>query len=245
MNFFYAVNATPKPVQSQQSYVPRIVQTGLISSYDPAYSVCWPQSGSTLYDIVGNNDITLYGGLDQNYNTSGWFDLDGVVEYGRGPSFNYSTNKFSYGIWVKKDDNNGVQVVGGFGYVTNLEGLYIYQAAARYYARLEDTAAKAVQAINPINVVDLNKWLYLFVTWDGSDIVLRVFDGNGIITNATATSTNTQVNLTNNPLSVNMVMSEQGYYMDGQIGEFHFYDDVLTLQQIETNYNQTKARYGY
>ena len=59
---------------------PNIVTSGLVLSLDAANTKSYPGSGTTWFDISGNNNhFTLFN--SPTYNSLGYFELDGTNDY--------------------------------------------------------------------------------------------------------------------------------------------------------------------
>jgi hypothetical protein len=81
---------------------PPIVTSGLVLNLDAGNTKSYPRSGTTWFDISGNNNhFTLFN--SPFYNTSGYFILDGVDDYIRSTNtLNLSnTNVITVDFWLK------------------------------------------------------------------------------------------------------------------------------------------------
>lgn len=86
-----------------------------------------------------------------------------------------------------------------------------------------------------------NTWYYLTLTFDGSKYLIYV---NGVLYSTTSgVDANASVikNLTN--LKVGS-RDTYNFYFYGKIGELYFYSDRLTEEEILSNFNATKSRFG-
>jgi len=77
-----------------------INEPGLVIHLDSSNKSSYPGSGTTWYDISGNNNnATLVNGPSYNASNKGIFVFDGIDDYATIPSISYDRNKFSVFTW--------------------------------------------------------------------------------------------------------------------------------------------------
>lgn len=77
-------------------YNPKIVTSGLVLLLDAANVKSYPGSGSTWFDLSGNNNnMTLFGTPTFSTANAGVLQFNGTNQYGTVTALNYSTTTFS------------------------------------------------------------------------------------------------------------------------------------------------------
>ena len=147
-------------------------------------------------------------------------DFDGVDDY-LDIGSDCPTGNFSVSSWVKK--------TGGGGWYA------IFSASTQIWFGLNDNGRILAHVGGPTlsttGVVDINKWHYLTLTWDGTTSIIYV-DGVQVVTSTG----------TNNPAAteydIGRTSSSNNNYFDGLITEVGLYDRALTSLEVASLYNQ-------
>jgi hypothetical protein len=231
--------------------VPSIITDNLYLKLDASNYI----SGVWL-DETGNNNNGTINGANWLPNDGGVFNFDGVNDTISIPhNINLSLSTIiqkTLQIWVKFDRagtgaNRRIlfsKLSSGFGFDGYFGGI--------------DSSRKTVVATNGTGIarttesaltVNLSQW-YLFT----------------FISQITGTANSTKVYINEiefsssqhgvdgyseaNPLTLGYMPAPLGglgliEYLDGQIGAVYFYTKGLTLNEITTNYNATKTKYGF
>lgn len=232
-------------------YTPnQILQTNLLYSYDPANPSSYAGTGTTIYDLKGSGDMTLYGGVESTYDSTGWFNFDDVNDAIYKTGVTTISGDQSVGGWYRiTGDNDFFQMFGGV-LGSGLEGIQVYYNCAStnesFFSRIEDGLgnAAAVRIPSADFTASLNTWYYVCASWDNTSHTLTnlVFDSSGVVDIASSISTSID---TTNTTTAKIIMGDDTYKAYGDIGEIHIYNAVLSQADFTTNYNNTKARYGY
>lgn len=226
----------------------RIIQDGLYVEYDPASPLCYPGSGTTLFDKKGNVDMILYGDMQNGYNPNGFFTMDGINDYGQTPTFNIdwtsNTDGHTLGIWVEFDSLSIVDFTAQL-YYSNFGGMYIYSSGAGDRIRFRYLGGSNGY-ISDYTGAQNNKWYYLVITHRYiNPTTARI---SGYVGDGTAV-TDEQYNFEFDAIYPDATgllrISHPTYELAGSVGEYHYYTKQLTKAEVDQNYNQTKARYGY
>ena len=236
----------PTPFQA-----PAIVQAGLILNLDAANPDSYPGTGSTWTNLITGNAVANFG-LNSNitYNSSNggllrfsdggwaitnssfgrlannsievWIKIAGTS--GPAPTENYTPCIFSE---IYNGSINMILAYNGFNFPTSS-----HQYTAGYYNGGWDTYSTST------NTSDLNNWVHIVATYNGS--ICTIYK-NGIVIGSAA--------MGNNPES-----SNAGYFIghrwdmpDGVYGDYavvNMYNRALTLQEVNTNFNAVKSRFG-
>jgi len=231
---------TPSPI-SQQS---------IVCSYDPAHPDCYPGTGTAMYDLTGNgNTITLGGGVESGYDSTGWFNLDGVNDTGASSATTVSGD-CSVGGWYRiTGDDDFLQMFAGT-LNGSLDGIQVYYncvgANNRFFARVQDDAAIATAVSVPevSLTISTGTWYYVCASWNNVTHELNhyVFDSSGVGGSNSTVSTGIDTTATD---TADIIFGAATYYSYGDVGEVHLYSEALTETQFTAIYNRTKAKYGY
>lgn len=242
MNFYNVISSSYTPVSES----PRILQPFLLASYDPANSESYPGSGTVLYDLTNNNNITLYGGMETGWDSNGWFQMDGGNDYGQSINipinWTSNTNGYTVGMWMSWDNNAVVDFAFHFGNST-ANGMEIYSVNEQRRFRWFMNG----NYIGYWNNAPANTFAYLVMTYkptSGTQAEMRAYYGIG---GSTMTQLFNQTGVQSFPDKPSSFfrLSHPSYELEGKIGESHIYEKALSIEEINQNYNQTKARYGY
>ena len=253
-NDISAYNLIPNGIDTREMngvYTPnQIVQTGLVYSYDPANPSSYAGTGTTIYDLKGSGDMTLYGGVESSYDQNGWFNFDDVNDAIYRTGVTTISGDQSLGGWYRvTGDNDFYQMFAGI-LGSGLEGIQVYYNCAgtneSFFSRIEDGLGnpEAVRIDPVVFTPSFNTWYYVCGAWDNTShtITHYVFDSGGLV--GTVSQTDLTVDTTNTT-SANIIMGDGTYRAYGDVGEMHIYNEVLSQADFTTNYNNTKARYGY
>lgn len=215
----------------------RIIQTNLRNSYDPKDITSWPQTGTTMYDLGSEGlDMSLLGGMENNYVASGWFDMDGVDDRALSAASNIGGSSISFGMWAYVRSGT-THIVGGRT-DNALGGIIVYCVGSNIYVRYKSSSGTNYNATLSSQ---LNKWTYFCVTYDFVAGTVQFWKGDN-------TGFSSIYNNSVNPLNSTSLFNEYGalgsLVSTDLIGEFHVYDDALTQPEWLTNFTNTKVRYG-
>ena len=199
-------------------------------------------SGSgNFIDAQGNSDIVINGATYVNTGTK-HFSFDGINDYGAGVN-NYVYNAgegFSFGVWARYDDISGVQLLAGT-LDSNLGGFHIFSNNGGLFWRLEDGLGNFQNVSSGVNAV-INKWYYFGYSCSSTGVI------NGWIGDDTGLNqvlTNHATSISPTTLQIPIVYSANGYFMKGDLGDFHIYRQAIPGQAIQQNWSYYKTYYGY
>jgi len=214
---------------------------------DPAYAV----SGATIPDQSTNsNDATLVGATHDADNDQ--FTFDGTNDYIRSPNL-YSDignpDTFSAGAWVKPTAGGMVMTVTN----TATPGVDYHFSALEFV----ESGGKPVPYFGLWNglgitsdtgtALEYDTWYHMMLTYNGT--TLKGYINGAEVASASVTfdsphddSETDHYLLWGASDTTNM---GDGTYFNGNMGEIRAYDDAITADQVLSNYNATKSRYGY
>ena len=205
---------------------------GLIFHLDPANKRSYPGTGTTIYDLSGNNYTSYF--ANGALIADDVVRVDGADDYIATPIFNL-TAPITITAWVKNVVNDSI-VFGSYNGGVYANSEYIFQ----YFNKTiiiqgNPGGAKTFQVPD----LKLNQWSYLAMTRDSSNNM-------SVFLNGVASSSNPQSysnNLNFNQIGRYSNFSNQ-YNVKGSIGEVKIYNRALSSTEILQNYNVSKTRYN-
>ena len=230
------------------SYNPSIVTDGLVLCLDAANRKSYPGSNTTWYDLSGNGNN---GGLvgSTTFNSEGYFVLDGVSNRLSASATYPSTwnDPVTLEIWAYFDadgtwDNTFYGGLFSRGSTTGTFGLTRANSDNSVRMWLRDDGGSATAA----GTVVRDAWYHIVGTWGGSsDITIKLY------LNGVETGSFTKTTLTGSPDvggyllggMTSTLSGSPGNHMKGRISAAKMYNRVLTVEEIQQNFNATRGRY--
>jgi hypothetical protein len=239
---------------------PPIVTSGLVLNLDAGNTKSYPRSGTTWFDISGNNNhFTLFN--SPSYNTLGYFILDGVDDYIRSTNtLNLSnTNVITVDFWLKINSypvSEPIDIVyehtsdfnsstGGFVHSYNDNSL-----SQNFQVFLSNKGD-----VN-YNIGYWDKSVYNDLGWKNST---AIFDRTqtsienslylqGILVNAISNpASGFSGNNTNNFANANFFIGSRNgtsFFANMNVVSIKIYNRALTQTEILQNYNALKSRFN-
>ena len=194
-----------------------------------------------LLDWTGNNTITADSLI---YDSDGTFRFDGTTQDNRctiTPSTELSSLRGTTGITVESWVNYSSYSGGTESYsvITCWGAPWVWlveNPSSRLRFRI--TAGGADVNIADTSNHALNTWIQVVGTYDGATKKIYV---NGVLKNSSA-----QTGVLGSPGGTPKIGTYQGtnYCMSGKIGDVKIYNRALTADEITTNFNALRGRYG-
>jgi hypothetical protein len=210
------------------------VTDGLVFYMDPMKTDCYPETGTTAYDLSSSrNTITLN---NVSFNKDGYFDYDGSTSWANTsyiqPVTQTSTS-FTWNIWFKPLRGNSTEIVMGNRYGYNfqdfLQFIKLTTIGWEYYGT---AGQQGVQT--PSTNVTVNVWQNVTMVKNGT--TLSYYRNGVFIASSTITGT---INMTN-PLQIGGFPE----VYKGSIGIVNIYNRPLNTQEITDNFDAFRSRYG-
>ena len=239
------------------SYGADSVTNGLVLSLDAGDKNSYGGSGSTWYDLCGNNDTTINGAT---YNSDGYFVLDGTNDYFQvtdDGSSDFAKQTFSIELWCYVVANNL-----GLNYTTFWSYDYTSHDSPYYAQHFRTTNRNNTPyytlyggsnnggTFNSTTTVHdgvsytPNKWTHMVWTMgDGGTTKISTFYQDG---SSLETETNTgwsDITYYNQEVWIGKANFSTGYY-EGNIATVKFYDRALSSQEVTQNFNAHRNRFG-
>ena len=222
---------------------PDIVTDGLVLHLDAANRKSYPGSGSTWYDLSGNNNHGLITNAIFNASNNGVFNFDGSEDYVDIGSGVVSAGNLSVFAWIYPTSftSNGWNIIVHKWFNAN-------QTAApdfHYAIRSENLILKQnIYTTSNSNVYanssdySINTWYYVGFTLINNGLLS--FYKNGIQDGtASGISRSTQ----NSILRIGDLRSSP-HGLTGYIPTVNIYSRALSANEVQQNYNVLKGRYG-
>jgi hypothetical protein len=238
------------------NYFGNLVTSGLVLNLDAAKVASYPGTGTTWYDISGNN---LTGSLVNGPTFTGIgkqaaIVFDGTNDYvGLGtPNGLNITSSITINTWVnlnafpsdtnatiynKGYDNTNEQTFFSFnnqgGVNSLLCGTYVAIGNINYFTKLTLTGSFA-------NLITTGSWNNLVGQYDGSSWNLYV---NGTLLSQTTTQ---GPKPSTSPIAIGAAYISSGYqrFINGRISNVQVYNRALSTTEITQNFNALRGRYG-
>ena len=215
------------------NYFGGIVTNGLVLDLDAAKTDSYPGTGTSWYDISGNNNNgTLtngptFSGIGKQ--ASIVFDgSDDFVRTNSGSGINL-TNIFTTFIWVKFNSYDTV-LLGSDTFSDSGYPLYVENANNLYIA------AGGTYTSTTTASLSTNQWIYLTVVRNNTSVT---WYKNGINI-GTSTLTSSSSNVLKSIGSYNA----GGFYLNGNIASTQIYNRALSATEVSQNFNALRGRYG-
>ena len=194
---------------------PDIVEEGLVLSLDAGSTRSYPGTGTTWYDLSGNNFDFTIDGSGFSYNTGGWFDMadGGITHTGTITSSTLCTIVY----WIKTTDGQSL-FLSGPGTSGNYLGAY--NSGNKFYnSGAMGTPVLYMNAVATANLSDFvrtGEWIMV----EFKNVNLSSF-------------TNTHFN------------QYTGYtFGNGDLAIIQIYNRSITQAESEQNYNAQKNRFA-
>jgi hypothetical protein len=236
-----------------------IVTSGLTVCLDAGFLSSYPGSGTTWYDISGNdNHFTLYNGLSYRSLSGGTFSFDGTNDYARSNSTidlsvaNAVTvqvigNAANLGT-LYEHSNNWNTNPGGFGLSTNSDGFTQTNQYMHFYWNTNGGTSQGARNFGPVEQA-----AYFFVSTkvlikNNLDGLQDYYNGSRVpyVSSPWGTGTTTVGNVTNFRNDYFYVGGRGGSsaFLQGNISLILIYNRALSASEILQNYNASLSRFN-
>lgn len=220
---------------------PNIIKDGLQLALDASSSRSYPGSGTTWYDLSGNNRNFTWGSTP-SWSSDGYFNT--VSNTATGPASN------SFGI----NNNTGYSIITVFQTTTAANnaifkfydtgggrGIFSHPGWVNdtiYFDQGGCCADSQRILYNNSNINDSN--LYNFVCYRSTVATRSLFYNGTKVADTSVTAAN--INLGGSGVQINP--SDEGYNWTGKLALFHVYNRGLTDDEVLINYNALRKRFN-
>ncbi len=232
---------------------PDISENGLVLNVDGANLRSWSGSGTTWYDVSGqNNTATMFGTVPTSSDGGGCFDfatVTGAFSSSASLGFTFTSNmipttgSFTLGCWVK----NMPSSVGQCGLFANAGGADGYRFgvglnAAYVLISGASGVGYSEPALNFSSTLSATLWYNVVMIFDRANSTPQ---WNLYLNGSFVTTTNmvaTQPAFSN--ATPGLVRSSCCGLYTGKLATFVAYNRVLTATEILQNFNALRGRFG-
>ena len=218
-----------------------IIKNGLVFNMDAANRACYPKTGTTATDTIGNNSCTLNGTTFSNVN-SGIFNFDGTNDFvsisGGVSSLNFGTDDLTYSVWVKASfSSSNRYFMGTFTDPTTNNGGIAMGVHTSQYPSWRVWFSGTYFNPGTAAIVDGEWHNFILIRNSGTAQVYidGVADGSGVDM-STKSITNSAA------IQVGRLMNGLEYW-NGDIGPVQIYNRALSSIEVLHNYNALKGRF--
>ena len=218
-----------------------IIKNGLVFNMDAANRACYPKTGTTATDTIGNNSCTLNGTTFSNVN-SGIFNFDGTNDFvsisGGVSSLNFGTDDLTYSVWVKASfSSSNRYFMGTFTDPTSNNGGIAMGVHTSQYPSWRVWFSGTYFNPGTAAIVDGEWHNFILIRNSGTAQVYidGVADGSGVDM-STKSITNSAA------IQVGRLMNGLEYW-NGDIGPVQIYNRALSSIEVLHNYNALKGRF--
>lgn len=202
--------------------------TGLQLFLDASDTNSYSGTGSTWYDLSGNNDDYTGNNMDgTDWNSDGYFSFNGTNESFTNNNISLNTQQpFSFCGWVYPTVDSTWQRLFSWG--TSGTEVIIQKRGDSNKARFIGRISSSVKFDVDGAVLTSNQWHFIAVTGNGSNVNMYVNDETAVTDSIDGTNT-----YNNSQLATGAGTSE---YFTGRISKFRLYNIALTEAEIEVLY---------
>lgn len=222
------------------------VTTNLVSFYDPALTISYPGTGTTLYNIASSSRNGIMSNITY---TSPYLTYNGTnssTSIADHALLEPGTGDFTIETWVNATTLTGSSrvILGKFNNGGASQHVsYAFRSLATGVARFE--VGNGTSTVNsPTFTLSTDTWYQMVGVWNNvasNAITLYV---NGASQGSNAHSFASILN-SGNPLYLGSYNGgEYNQWFNGRMGIVRYYNVALTASQVLQNYNANKSQYG-
>tara|TARA_B100000902_G_scaffold379220_1_gene413307 strand:- start:818 stop:1552 length:735 start_codon:yes stop_codon:yes gene_type:complete len=240
------------------SHNPKVITDSLVLSLDARDKNSYPGSGTTWYDLCGNNDTTISGAT---YNAAGYFTLDGGNDYfqvttdGRA---NFAVQEFTIEFWCYVVPNGTYEVLWSYDYISHNSPYYsqhfrtVTDDDTLYFGSNNNGSWDSSGTVWDEVSYTPNKWTQLVFTMKDSTSGQTKKTGklyqDGVILQSEAFPNTpfggwNTVQYYQQEVWIGRSNFNTGYYK-GNIASVKFYENTLSGDDIKQNFDAQRNRYG-
>ncbi len=217
-------------------YNPRIVTDGLVLALDAGNAKSYPGTGSTWFDLSGNNRHATKGGTQSptypQHNTAGYFTFSGGITAENYSRFDVTlpsmTQVTAEAIWRSTVSLGHVFRLSGSDLQIGPDGF----TAGNNYNDI---------AVTPSPVYNDNKWYVGQLSFDGQNLVAYL---NGQLYGTSSMASPDADGIVGGVLKIGTRDDNYFSHFFGDISALRIYNKALTASQLKQNFNAIRGRYG-
>ena len=226
-----------------------IIVDGLVFNMDAANRACYPRTGTTATDTIGNKTGTISGAtfVDNGINAFEFDGSDDYIDFGDSDNLSFGNgttdSPFSISAWIKPVDNARFRIA--FKWSTTLREYYFQIAGGGALQVSINSSLNVYIGRNGQTTISENVWSHVVMTYDGSGNKNNInIYLNGVLDNDSAISSGTYTAMSNTSQPFEIGRYSGGSYANGQIANTQIYNLTLSTSEVLHNYNALKGRFG-
>jgi hypothetical protein len=238
-------------INNSDNPIPRIDADGMVLYLDASQASSYPQTGSTWYDVSGNNiNGTLTNG--PTFNSNGAIVFDGVDDYvncnnnsnpllNPGPSEAWSLSTTFKNSQPLPNDNT-IYGIAGKRVINEVNGYTLMLRGGNYngvLARLSTSGQSLVDIVpitNYSNILSNGNYHQMVMTYGTNDTGSLYIDG---VLVGQSIAPNFDFNNASSAFKIGVGDTNNGHPFNGSINSVSFYNKALTQTEIKQNYFQS------
>ena len=212
---------------------------GMVLYLDAGLTSSYPGSGSTWYDLSGNNNHGTIIGATYSSSQGGVLGFDGVndyVEFDSVSNIPIGNDNYTVSIWFNTTSSNTTGGFFGWGEYGTANQVNAFRLLANGAGFVNYWWAND-QNFN--TTVDPDTWYNVIAKFDGSNREIWL---NGVLVGSVAPSPGHNVPYADN-LTIGLTAPFLNEYFPGKIGQVVFYRRGATDQEIQDIYNSGASRF--
>jgi hypothetical protein len=228
---------------------PNLSTQGLVLQVDAGNSASYPGSGTTWNDLSGSNHGILTNGPLFSAGNGGSIVFDGiddVVSFGN--VLNMGLASWTISCWVKFDGGSGLMGIIGKTSYRSYEGRYSIYIDDNNLVAFFQPGPSSMIISTPLTPYLDNKFHHLTLSINRSSMMYLYVDGISVGTPIDVSSTSSFNPNSIDKFYIGSYASNDGqnplYFFKGNMGQALIYNRALSAQEVTTNFNVHKSRFG-
>ena len=220
---------------------PSIIRDGLVLYLDAANPKSYPGSGTTTFDLKGNNNASLVNGVGYSTVDKGVWVFDGTNDYASLTTniFTNSLPNFTISIWYK-NSKNGI-LLGNHFHGSTWESIWTSTTTFGVNGANNHTTNRRFVSFSGNT---FNTWNNLTFVNSSSLGYMKVFRNGNEIASLTATVVPWNSNIIP---TIGAQRQNTGAIIEpigANISQVSIYNKALSQDEIKQNFNALRGRYG-
>lgn len=222
-----------------------IATSNLVAHYNPDSSASYPGSGTTLYDISGNN---LNGTMSNISWTDPYFTFNGTnsqVTIADNSLLEPGSSNWTMEAWFNVTSNQTGVILGKFdpgGLSQDVSYSIRIGPTGILFAQIGNGSGAYINSTS--YTTSTNTWYQVVYVWKtGATKTLETYI-NGVSVGSVNHSLNSILNTSSNLYIGSYNGGEYAQWFNGEIGATRLYNKALSATEVVQNYNASRATYG-
>jgi hypothetical protein len=228
---------------------PTLVTAGLVLNLDAGNSSSYSGSGNSWNDLSSSNNGTLTNGPIFNAGNGGSIVFDGiddVISFGN--ILNMGLASWTISCWVKFDGGSGLMGIIGKTSYRSYEGRYSIYIDNNNLVAFFQPGPSSMIISTPLTPYLDNKFHHLTLSINRSSMMYLYVDGISVGTPIDVSNTSSFNPNSSDKFYIGSYASNDGqnplYFFKGNIGQAIIYNRAISAQEVTTNFNLFKSRFG-